>query len=136
MLAAIASAWALLLGIALIMLGNGLQGTLLGVRATLEGFGTGTTGLVLTGYFAGFMAGSWIVPRLLAKVGHVRVFAALASSASGGRPAAYALRLAAVLGPDPAGDRVQHRRALRRGGELAQRRGDEQDPGPVAVGVT
>ena len=83
MLAAIASAWALLLGIALIMLGNGLQGTLLGVRATLEGFGTGTTGLVLTGYFAGFMAGSWIVPRLLAKVGHVRVFAALASSASG-----------------------------------------------------
>ena len=83
MLAAIASAWALLLGVALIMLGNGLHGTLLGVRATLEGFGTGTTGLVLTGYFAGFMAGSWIVPPLLAKVGHVRVFAALASLASG-----------------------------------------------------
>ena len=83
MLAAIASAWALLLGVALIMLGNGLHGTLLGVRATLEGFGTGTTGLVLTGYFAGFMAGSRIVPRLLAKVGHVRVFAALASLASG-----------------------------------------------------
>ena len=43
MLAAISSAWALLLGIALIMLGNGLQNTLLGVRATLEGFGTGTS---------------------------------------------------------------------------------------------
>ena len=83
MLAAIASAWALLLGIALIMLGNGLQGTLLGVRATLEGFGTGTTGLVMTGYFAGFLAGSMIVPRLLANVGHIRVFAALASLASG-----------------------------------------------------
>ena len=83
MLAAIASAWALLLGIALIMLGNGLQGTLLGVRATLEGFGTGTTGLVMTGYFAGFLVGSGIVPRLLAYVGHVRVFAALASLASG-----------------------------------------------------
>ena len=83
MLAAIASAWALLLGIALIMLGNGLQGTLLGVRATLEGFGTGVTGLVMTGYFAGFLAGSRIVPRLLAGVGHVRVFAALASLASG-----------------------------------------------------
>ena len=82
MLAAIASAWALLLGIALIMLGNGLQGTLLGVRATLEGFGTGTTGLVMTGYFAGFLAGSWMVPRLLASVGHIRVFAALASAAS------------------------------------------------------
>ena len=83
MLAAILSAWALLLGIALIMLGNGLQGTLLGVRATLEGFGTGVTGLVMTGYFAGFLAGSRIVPRLLAYVGHVRVFAALASLASG-----------------------------------------------------
>lgn len=83
MLAAIASAWALLLGIALIMLGNGLQGTLLGVRATLEGFGTATTGLVMTGYFAGFLAGSVFVPRLLANVGHIRVFAALASLASG-----------------------------------------------------
>ena len=83
MLAAISSAWALLLGIALIMLGNGLQSTLLGVRATLEGFGTATTGLVMTAYFVGFVAGSVIVPRLLANVGHVRVFAALASLASG-----------------------------------------------------
>ena len=82
MLAAISSAWALLLGIALIMLGNGLQNTLLGVRATLEGFGTGTTGLVMTGYFVGFLAGSTVVPRLLANVGHIRVFAALASLAS------------------------------------------------------
>ena len=82
MFAAILSAWALLFGIALIMLGNGLQGTLLGLRATLEGFGTGVTGLVMTGYFAGFLAGSRIVPRLLAGVGHVRVFAALASLAS------------------------------------------------------
>ena len=83
MLAAISSAWALLLGIALIMLGNGLQSTLLGVRATLEGFGTATTGLVMTAYFVGFVSGSVIVPRLLANVGHVRVFAALASLASG-----------------------------------------------------
>ena len=83
MLAAISSAWALLLGIALIMLGNGLQSTLLGVRATLEGFGTGITGLVMTAYFVGFVAGSVLVPRLLANVGHVRVFAALASLASG-----------------------------------------------------
>ena len=82
MFAAISSAWALLLGIALIMLGNGLQNTLLGVRATLEGFGTGVTGLVMTAYFVGFVAGSTIVPRLLANVGHIRVFAALASLAS------------------------------------------------------
>ena len=83
MLSAISSCWALLLGIALIMIGNGLQGTLLGLRATLEGFGTTVTGLVMTGYFLGFFAGSTIVPTLVSRVGHIRVFAALASIASG-----------------------------------------------------
>ena len=82
MFSVIVGAWALLLGIALIMLGNGLQSTLLGVRATLEGFGTGTTGLVMTGYFLGFLAGSVVVPRLVGNVGHIRVFAAVASLAS------------------------------------------------------
>ena len=82
MFSVIAGAWALLFGIALIMLGNGLQSTLLGVRATLEGFGTATTGLVMTGYFLGFLAGSVVVPRLVGNVGHIRVFAAVASLAS------------------------------------------------------
>ena len=82
MLSAISSAWALLLGIALIMLGNGLQGTLLGLRATLEGFPTAVTGLVMTGYFAGFLLGSTITPKIVGRVGHIRVFAALASLAS------------------------------------------------------
>ena len=82
MYSAIASAWALLLGMALIMLGNGLQGTLLGVRATLEGFPTTVTGFVMTGYFAGFLAGSILAPKIVAHVGHIRVFAALASLAS------------------------------------------------------
>ncbi|UCH73803.1 MAG: MFS transporter [Rhodospirillales bacterium] len=82
MYSAIASAWALLLGMALIMLGNGLQGTLLGVRATLEGFPTTVTGLVMTGYFAGFLAGSILSPGIVGRVGHIRVFAALASLAS------------------------------------------------------
>lgn len=82
MYSAIASAWALLIGMALIMLGNGLQGTLLGVRATLEGFPTTVTGFVMTGYFAGFLAGSVLAPKIVARVGHIRVFAALASLAS------------------------------------------------------
>ncbi|MDH3229003.1 MAG: MFS transporter [Alphaproteobacteria bacterium] len=82
MYSAIASAWALLLGIALIMLGNGLQGTLLGVRATLEGFHTTVTGFVMTGYFAGFLVGSVLAPKIVERVGHIRVFAALASLAS------------------------------------------------------
>lgn len=80
---AISGTWALLLGIGLIMVGNGLQGTLLGLRASLEGFSTAATGIVMTGYYVGFLAGSAIVPKLLKQVGHIRVFAAMASIASG-----------------------------------------------------
>ena len=83
LVSAISGTWALLLGIAFIMVGNGLQGTLLGLRASLEGFPAATTGLVMTGYYAGFLAGSTIVPKLLRNVGHIRVFAAMASLASG-----------------------------------------------------
>ncbi len=82
MYSALMAAWALLLGMAFIMLGNGLQGTLLGLRATLEGFPTTVTGFVMTGYFVGFLAGSTITPRVVERVGHIRVFAALASLAS------------------------------------------------------
>ncbi|MEM7404231.1 MAG: MFS transporter [Pseudomonadota bacterium] len=82
MFPAIASTWALLLGVALIMFGNGLQGTLLGVRASVEEFDTTATGLVMTCYFVGFLAGSVVTSRIVRRVGHVRVFAALASVAS------------------------------------------------------
>ena len=79
MFSAIRSAWALLFGLALLMLGNGLQGTLLGVRASIEGFSTQTTGFVMTGYYVGFLLGSVMGPQLVKNVGHIRVFAALAS---------------------------------------------------------
>ena len=61
------------------MIGDGIQTTLLGVRATLEEFSTQTTGLVMTGYFVGFLIGSIMGPKLVKNVGHIRVFAALAS---------------------------------------------------------
>ena len=82
MLAAIRSAWALFVGLALIMVGNGLQNTLLGVRAEIEGFSTSTTGVVMSGYFLGFLLGSLFVPQMVRRVGHVRVFAAMAAIAS------------------------------------------------------
>ncbi len=82
MFTAIRSCWALLLGLGFLMMGNGLQGTLLGLRASLEGFSNTATGLVMTSYFLGFVFGSMLVPRMLGNVGHVRVFAALASIAS------------------------------------------------------
>jgi len=64
------------------MIGNGLQGTLLGVRAGFEGFPTALTGLLMSGYFAGFLVGSYITPKLVDRVGHIRVYAALASLSS------------------------------------------------------
>lgn len=76
------SLWALLLGVGLLMLGNGLQGSLLGVRAAEEAFGNTVTGLVMSAYFVGFLAGSTLAPRKLRDVGHIRVFAALASITS------------------------------------------------------
>ena len=82
MRALILSLWGLFLGLALLMLGNGLQGTLLGVRASLEGFDTGLTGAIMTCYYVGYIFGSIVTPRLIARVGHVRVFAAFASLVS------------------------------------------------------
>lgn len=73
------SAWALLLGLMLLMVGNGLQGTLLGVRGELEGFSTLEMSIVMSAYFVGFLGGSRLAPEMIRRVGHVRVFAALAS---------------------------------------------------------
>ncbi len=79
MLEVLKSSWALLLGILLLMVGNGLQSTLLGVRAGIEGFSTPEISLVMSAYFLGFFGGSRITPGLIRRVGHVRVFAALGS---------------------------------------------------------
>lgn len=74
--------WALFLGVGLMMVGNGLQGTLLGVRSSNEAFATTVIGLIQAAYYAGFLIGSRFTIKALGKVGHVRVFAALASMAS------------------------------------------------------
>lgn len=72
----------LLFGFSLLQMSNGLQGTLLAIRAGLEGFGGLTTGLIMSGFFAGMSIGSFFTPRLIDGVGHIRTFAALASLAS------------------------------------------------------
>ena len=71
--------WALLIGILLLMLGNGVQATLLGVRGAVEGYTTFTMSIIMSGYFIGFLGGSKLAPQMIKRVGHVRVFAALAS---------------------------------------------------------
>ena len=78
----LSASWAILLGIGFMMVANGLQGTLLGVRAIMEGFSTFTTGIMMSGYFIGIFIGSFVAPVLVKRVGHIRVFSALASLAS------------------------------------------------------
>ncbi|WP_084649633.1 MFS transporter [Planktotalea frisia] len=79
MFSVLQNSWALLLGMMLLMLGNGLQGTLLGVRGEIEGFSTFEMSLVMSAYFVGFLGGSHAAPEMIRRVGHVRVFAALGS---------------------------------------------------------
>ncbi|WP_390915062.1 MFS transporter [Pseudosulfitobacter sp. SM2401] len=79
MIQVLSSAWALLFGMGLLMVANGMQGTLLAVRGQIEGFGTFEMSLVMSAYFVGFLGGSRTAPRMIRRVGHVRVFAALAS---------------------------------------------------------
>ena len=79
-----AGVWALLLGIVLIMLGNGMHFTLMGLRGGIEGFSAAELAIVTSGYFVGFLAGARYAPVLIRRVGHVRVFAALGSFMSAG----------------------------------------------------
>jgi MFS family permease len=91
MIAVLSNAWALLLGILFLLIGNGLQGTLLGIRGAIEGFDAATMSVVMSAYYLGFLAGSRGASELIRRVGHVRVFAALASLIS----AAFILYVAA-----------------------------------------
>jgi MFS family permease len=81
-LTTITRTWPLLLGMGVLMLGAGLQSTLLGIRATLEAFPTTVTGIVMACYYVGYLFGTIVTPRLIRNVGHVRVFAAFAAVAS------------------------------------------------------
>jgi MFS family permease len=74
--------WALFLGMFLLMVGNGLQGTLLGLRGEMEGFSTLALSFVMSAYFLGFLFSSRFTPELIRRVGHVRVFAAMGSMIS------------------------------------------------------
>jgi len=76
------NSWALFVSYALIMLAFGLQGNLLGVRSVIEEFTLLSTGILMSAYFIGYSIGANIVPNLVSKVGHIRVFAAFASTAS------------------------------------------------------
>lgn len=84
----------LLTAAGILLAGNGIQGTLITLRASAENFGPIVIGLIGTAYFAGFALSCVFTPNLIRSVGHIRVFAALATTASAGT-------LALVLAVDP-----------------------------------
>lgn len=82
MLKVLAQSWPLLLGVMLLMVGNGVQGSLLGIRGAYEGFTTFELSVIMSSYFVGFLGGSRLAPEMIRRVGHVRVFSALGSMIS------------------------------------------------------
>ena len=79
---ALAPVAALLIGVSILLTGQGLQGTLLPIRASLEGFSTFLIGIIGAAYFLGFTLGCLKGGELVKRVGHVRVFAAMTALAS------------------------------------------------------
>jgi MFS family permease len=93
-MSALAPVAALLLSVAILVMGNGLQSTLLPVRANIESFSLLDIGILGSAYFVGFAIGCVTGSRLIHRAGHIRVFTAMAAIAS-----AVALAHALVLQP-------------------------------------
>lgn len=74
--------------------GNGLQGTLIALRGSAEGFSATIIGIIGAGYYLGFMAGCAYTPKLLRAVGHIRAFATMAALA-----ASAALAMVLIIEP-------------------------------------
>ncbi len=71
----------LVTGLSVLLVGMGLLGTLVGVRGSIEGFDGLTIGLIMSGYYFGYVLGSYLCPRAIRGVGHIRSFAAFAATA-------------------------------------------------------
>jgi MFS family permease len=72
----------LLLGIGIVLLGSGLLSTLVGVRADEAHFSPVTIGIIQSAFFLGYVIGTYLCPRLIRRVGHIRVFATMAALGS------------------------------------------------------
>lgn len=79
MIGALRSVFSLLLGAGMMALGVGLLGLLLPIRMSLEGVAPQIAGYVMSAYYAGFVAGSFMAQRIIGRVGHIRAFAAFAA---------------------------------------------------------
>jgi MFS family permease len=85
----------LLLGVALLLAGNGLLFTLLPLRGSSEGFGTLALGAIGSAYYLGFVSGCLLGPYAILRAGHIRAFSVMVTLAA-------AVAVAYALAPAPA----------------------------------
>jgi MFS family permease len=79
MVSALRTIWPLMVAILLMSIGNGLQGSLIGVQAAVANFSSTTTGIIASGFSLGLFLSAVFTPNIVRSVGHIRVFAAFAS---------------------------------------------------------
>lgn len=72
----------LFFSISLMMIGTGLQNTLIALRGQAEGFSQTELGFIMASFFIGFLISALTAGRYIASVGHIRVFAALSALCS------------------------------------------------------
>lgn len=70
---------ALFASFGVLVVGHGLLSSLLGVRLTNAGYGTDVSGLVSSGFFIGIISAGLFGQKIISRVGHVRVFGAMAA---------------------------------------------------------
>ncbi|WP_370205253.1 MFS transporter [Pararhodobacter marinus] len=73
---------ALFMGTALLLFAGGINGLILPVRGTAEGFSATSLGLLGTGWAVGYIAGCLLTPWLVVRVGHIRAFGAMCAGAA------------------------------------------------------
>lgn len=61
------------------LLASGLLNTLVSARMAVAGFSTTTTGIVLSSFYTGLLAGSFVCHRVIQRIGHIRAFTAFAA---------------------------------------------------------
>jgi MFS family permease len=71
----------LLLAVAFLLAGNGLQFTLLPLRGHVEDFSAFAIGVIGSAYYVGFVSGCLLAPYLILRAGHIRAFTAFVALA-------------------------------------------------------
>ena len=119
---------ALLLSTVIFLMGNGLVGTLIPLRASIEGFSSISIGAMGAWYFAGFVAGCYGGPRLLSRVGHIRSFAVASALIAASIMMMPLWTTPDVLVRAARADGLLHRDPLHGARKLAERSRDQRKP--------